>query len=85
MTMIRNEGIQEWIFNEGKNMFIKHFQFAEKESPFDFVTNLASRIRDYSLTDCLFGCYELRDFREDLICQLLDEYLIPSKMRHIDY
>ncbi|CAF1415312.1 unnamed protein product, partial [Adineta ricciae] len=45
MTMIRNEGIQEWIFNEGKNMFIKHFQFAEKESPFDFVTNLASRMR----------------------------------------
>jgi insulysin len=33
------------------------------------------------LTECLSGEYELREFRPDLITELLDEYLTPNKMR----
>ncbi|UJR18241.1 hypothetical protein I4U23_005141 [Adineta vaga] len=81
MAMLRKEGPQKRIFDERKNMRMMNFQFAEKESPYAFVKNLASEIRDYPLTDCLFGGYDLREFRPDLICHLLNEYLIPSKMK----
>ncbi|CAF2706664.1 unnamed protein product [Rotaria sp. Silwood2] len=81
LAMIRKEGPKEWIFNECKNLNAMHFQFREKERPDDFVSNLAGRIRDYPLTECLSGEYEMREFRPDLINEVLNEYLIPSKMR----
>ena len=40
-----------------------------------------SLLKDYPLTECLSGDYEMREFRPDLINEALDEYLIPSKMR----
>ncbi|CAF1121848.1 unnamed protein product [Adineta ricciae] len=81
IAMLRKEGPKEWIFEECKNLNAMHFQFREKERPDDFVSNLAGRMRDYPLTECLSGDYEMREFRPDLINEALDEYLIPSKMR----
>ncbi|CAF0913402.1 unnamed protein product [Rotaria sordida] len=80
-AMLRKEGPKEWIFDECKNINEMQFQFREKERPDDFVSNVAGRIRDYPLTECLSGCYEMREFRPDLINEVLNEYLIPSKMR----
>ncbi|CAF1172849.1 unnamed protein product [Adineta steineri] len=81
MAMLRKEGPNEWIFNECKNLEAMYFQFREKEPANDFVSNLASRMRNYPLTGCLSGDYEMREFRPDLIIEELNEYLIPSKMR----
>jgi len=81
IAMLRKEGPKEWIFDECKNLNAMHFQFREKERPDDFVSNLAGRMRDYPLDECLSGDYEMREFRPDLITEVLDEYLIPSKMR----
>ncbi|CAF0723441.1 unnamed protein product [Adineta steineri] len=81
MAMLRKEGPKEWIFDECKNFNAMHFQFREKERPDDFVSNLAGRMRDYPLTECLSGDYETREFRPDLIIEELNDYLIPSKMR----
>lgn len=81
MAMLRREKPKQWIFDECKNVNAMQFQFKEKERPDDFVSNLAGRIRDYPLVECLSGDYELREFRPDLIEELLDEYLIPTKMR----
>ncbi|CAF4248358.1 unnamed protein product, partial [Adineta steineri] len=81
ITMLRKEGPKEWIFDERKNFNAVRFQFREKERPNYFVRNLAGRMRDYPLTECLSGDYEIREFRPDLIIEELNEYLIPSKMR----
>ncbi|CAF4180716.1 unnamed protein product, partial [Adineta steineri] len=81
ITMLRKEGPKEWIFNECTNLKAIHFQFREKEPVDDFVSNLARRMRNYPLTECLSGDYEMREFRPDLIIEELNEYLIPSKMR----
>lgn len=81
LAMLRKEGPREWIFEEYKNLNAMHFQFREKERPDDFVSNLAGRMRDYPLTECLSGEYETREFRPDLIVEVLNEYLVPSKMR----
>ncbi|UJR37824.1 hypothetical protein I4U23_030514 [Adineta vaga] len=81
IAMLRKESPKEWIFEECKNLNAMHFQFREKERPDDFVSNLAGRMRDYPLTECLSGDYEMREFRPDLIIEALNEYLIPSKMR----
>ncbi|CAF3683030.1 unnamed protein product [Adineta steineri] len=81
IAMLRKEGPKEWIFDECKNINAVHFQFREKERPERFVSKLAGRMRDYPLTECLSGDYELREFRPDLIVEELNEYLIPSKMR----
>ncbi|CAF0979560.1 unnamed protein product [Adineta steineri] len=81
IAMLRKEGPKEWIFDECKNINAVHFQFREKERPDRFVSKLAGRMRDYPLTECLSGDYELREFRPDLIVEELNDYLIPSKMR----
>ncbi|CAF0765571.1 unnamed protein product [Adineta steineri] len=81
IAMLRKEGPNEWIFNECKNLEAMYFQFREKEPANDFVSNLAGRMRNYPLTECLSGDYEMREFRPDLIIEELNEYLIPSKMR----
>ncbi|CAF1425013.1 unnamed protein product [Adineta steineri] len=81
IAMLRKEGPKEWIFDERKNLNAMHFQFREKEPANDFVSNLALRMRNYPLTECLSGDYEMREFRPDLITKELNEYLIPSKMR----
>ncbi|CAF0834979.1 unnamed protein product [Rotaria sordida] len=81
LAMLRKEGSKEWIFNEGKNINQMEFQFEEKGQVRYIVSNLAGRMRDYPLSECLSGPYEMRDFRPDLINELLNEYLIPSKMR----
>ncbi|CAF4107813.1 unnamed protein product, partial [Adineta steineri] len=81
MAMLRKEGPKEWIFDERKNLKAMRFQFREKEPADDFVSNLADRMRDYPLTECLSGPYEIREFRPKLIIEELNEYLIPSKMR----
>ncbi|CAF1466331.1 unnamed protein product, partial [Rotaria sordida] len=57
------------------------FQFEEKGQLRYIVSSLAGRMRDYPLSECLSGPYEMREFRSDLIYELLNEYLIPSKMR----
>ncbi|CAF1484399.1 unnamed protein product [Rotaria sordida] len=64
-----------------KNMRMMNFQFYEKDSPDDFVSDLAGQLRDYPLSECLFGPYDMREFRPDLIQALLNDYLIPSRMR----
>ena len=38
-------------------------------------------VQDYPLSECLFGKYDMREFRPDLIAELLDAYLIPKRMR----
>ncbi|CAF3683386.1 unnamed protein product [Rotaria sp. Silwood1] len=81
LAMLRKEGPKEWIFNEGKNINQMEFQFQDKGQPRYIVSNLAGRMRDYPLSECLSGPYEMREFRPDLINELLNEYLIPSKMR----
>ncbi|CAF3973712.1 unnamed protein product [Adineta steineri] len=81
IAMLRKEGPKEWIFDECKNFNAVHFQFREKEPADDFVSNLARRMRDYPLTECLSGDYEMREFRPDLIIEELNKYLLPSKMR----
>ncbi|CAF0866965.1 unnamed protein product [Rotaria sordida] len=81
LAMLRKEGPKEWIFNEGKNINQMEFQFEEKGQPRHIVSNLAGRMRDYPLSECLSGPYEMREFRPDLINELLNEYLIPTKMR----
>ncbi|CAF3856023.1 unnamed protein product [Rotaria sp. Silwood1] len=81
LAMLRKEGPKEWIFNECKNLNEMHFQFREKERPAKFVSNLALRIRNYPLTECLSGDYEMRELCPDLINDVLNEYVIPSKMR----
>ncbi|CAF4452269.1 unnamed protein product [Rotaria sp. Silwood2] len=81
LAMLRKKGPKECIFNEGKNINQMEFQFQDKGQPRYIVSNLAGRMRDYPLSECLSGPYEMREFRPDLINELLNEYLIPSKMR----
>ncbi|CAF2145915.1 unnamed protein product [Rotaria magnacalcarata] len=81
IAMLRKDEPKEWIFDECKNFNSMNFQFREKERPDDFVSSLAGRMRDYPLVECLSGEYEMREFRPDLIKELLNEYLIPSRMR----
>ena len=56
--------------------FVVLIAFNKKD--FQYVTFL---FQDYPLIECLSGEYEMREFRPDLISEILDDYLIPSKMR----
>jgi hypothetical protein len=47
----------------------------------DWIKTFLFFLKDYPLTECLSGDYEMREFRPDLITEVLNDYLIPSKMR----
>lgn len=51
INMINNEGPQEWVFEECKNLKSIQFRFKDKETPIDYVSTLAESLHviNYSL------------------------------------
>ncbi|CAF1492492.1 unnamed protein product, partial [Rotaria sordida] len=70
------DGLERW--QDVAYLIYQYMTMIRKEEPKEWIFH---ERKDYPLTDCLFGNYDMREFRPDLIRELLDEYLIPSKMR----
>ena len=80
VTMLRNKGVQEWIFQELKNLAKAEFQFKSKSSPMNYTLLLASSLHKYPPQHLLTALNLIETYRPELISQLL-ELLVPSNMQ----
>uniref|UniRef100_A0A8D9BMR4 Insulin-degrading enzyme n=5 Tax=Cacopsylla melanoneura TaxID=428564 RepID=A0A8D9BMR4_9HEMI len=80
MKLLHDEGPQEWIFNEYKELLDIEFRFKEKEKPSSYVSYLCPNLFLYPLEEILVGTYMLTEYKPDLIRDLLDR-LTPENMR----
>ncbi|XP_050431882.1 insulin-degrading enzyme isoform X2 [Adelges cooleyi] len=80
VNMLKREGPQEWFHQENKEISAMQFQFKDKGSPLDYVYRLSSHMINYKLEDVLTAEYLIKEWRPDLITELLT-YFRPENMR----
>ncbi|TPX51820.1 hypothetical protein SeMB42_g00517 [Synchytrium endobioticum] len=80
MALMRNAGIQEWIFRESEALAEMSFRFKEKGSPASYASATAGHMQHFDKSDILSGNYLFHDFRPDVIQTYLN-YLQPDHFR----
>ena len=77
VDLLKREGIQQWIFDEQKQIAEIHFNFQEKSPPMSYVSTLARRAQLYPLQDVLSAPYVMSKFDSKIIRNYLDK-IIPE-------
>lgn len=73
LELIRQQGVQDWIFEEQKTINEMAFQYAEKAAPRSTVISLAERLRYYPPEEILSGPYQLSVLDTENINQVLTQ------------
>ncbi len=79
IDLIRQHGIEQWRFDEERQLGEIGFRFAEESNPGRLAQSLAPRLHDYPMEEVLRGPYILEQFDPDRIRQILS-YLTPDKV-----
>ena len=79
LRLIRESGIQRWIFDEEKLISDTAFRFKESSRKVYYVTHLASNLKRYPLEDIIRGDYIFKTYDPQLINSYLD-YLRPDNL-----
>ncbi|XP_037939985.1 insulin-degrading enzyme isoform X2 [Teleopsis dalmanni] len=82
IQLLRQEEPKKWIFDECCNINEMRFRFKDKEQPDTLVQNAVTAMQIYPLEQVLSAPYLTKEWRPDLIIDLLTE-LVPSKCRII--
>ncbi|XP_066956310.1 insulin-degrading enzyme [Macrobrachium rosenbergii] len=80
LNLLKNQGPQEWVFNECRDLSAMNFRFKDKERPQSYVCGLAEQLHYYPLKEVLCGGYLLSEYKPELIEKVLD-CLTPSNIR----
>ncbi|XP_068597613.1 insulin-degrading enzyme [Brachionichthys hirsutus] len=80
LQKLRNEGPQEWVFEECKDLNKVAFRFMDKETPCGYTSKVSGLLHYYPLEEVLAAECLLEDFRPDLIEMVLDK-LRPEHVR----
>ena len=73
LDMLREQGPQQWLYDEQSRLAGLQFRFREKGNPINYVSGLASGMHYYAPEDALRGPYRMDDYDADLLAGLLDE------------
>eukprot|EP00850_Spirogloea_muscicola_P018425 SM000168S02624 [mRNA] locus=s168:264494:272208:+ [translate_table: standard] len=73
IDLLRQEGVQEWIFNEVKEVADFKFHFADKQAPLPYVSGLADNLQHYPPEDWLAGPHIPRVFDASSIHEVLGQ------------
>jgi insulysin len=71
LNLLREEGPQQWIFDEYRKLSEMQFRFKDKENPINIVSNTVHQMMIYPLPDVLSANYLLTEWRPDLIEDVL--------------
>lgn len=71
LDMLREEGPQQWLYQEQSRLAELQFRFREKGSPINYVSGLASGMHYYAPGDVLRGPYLMDDYDAELLGDLL--------------
>ncbi|GAQ79598.1 Insulinase family protein [Klebsormidium nitens] len=80
IAVLKEKGVQDWIFKEVQSVCETKFHFAEKSSPFQYVTGIATSLQLYPVEDCLAARRLPRTFDAAAIHEVLDA-LTPANVR----
>ena len=83
ISLIKKEGVQEWIFDEQKRQLELAFQFQESVPPSRYARSLAGSLHRYDTEKVLSDPYRMDSFDEALIREYLD-YLTPENLLIIE-
>ncbi len=76
---IRDAGIEQWRFDEQKNLSAMAFRFSEKGEPINVVSRLSNQMHRYPVEDIIRGGYAYDEFSARLIRRYL-KALTPSNL-----
>ncbi len=79
LRMIRQAGVQPWVFAEEQQLNDIAFRFKENGDPLSYATHLAHNLKRYPLAEVIRGDYLLKDYDPQLIHDYLD-YLRPDNL-----
>lgn len=79
VRLIKNEGLDPWIYEERRRLTNMAFRFQQKSDPIDYVKKLAKRLHQYPIADVLRGPYAIDRFDPEVIQGFLDK-LTPDNM-----
>ncbi|KRZ08336.1 Insulin-degrading enzyme [Trichinella zimbabwensis] len=79
ISLVRTEGVQEWIHRECEDLNKIEFRFKDKEQPMNLTTYLASALQLYPMQDVMFGPFRMDQYRPELVHMVLDQ-LRPDNM-----
>lgn len=80
VALLRQEGVQQWIYSECQNLQTMAFRFKDKHPPASYCSSLAGVLRDFPAQHLLDHAYCMDDYRPDFIQTLLS-LLVPRRMR----
>ncbi|XP_003737238.1 insulin-degrading enzyme [Galendromus occidentalis] len=80
LELLRQEGPQQWIFEEVQKVGELHFRFKSKESPIRYASAITESMQLFDWKDTLSGAYIVQDYKPELIKELMT-YLTPDKIR----
>lgn len=79
IDQLRSRGLNQWRYEELKQLADMNFRFLEKEPPATTVSRLSALMKTYAAEDILRGDYIYKDYNQKLIEKSLD-YLTPNKL-----
>lgn len=79
IRLIKQQGIQQWVFDEEKQLSHLQFTFAQGQDPASLVQQLSMNMHEYKVTDILQGPYLWEEFDQQRIHNLLEK-LTPKNV-----
>ncbi|OCH24486.1 peptidase M16 [Aliivibrio fischeri] len=80
IELIKQQGLDEWRYNEKKAVLESAFQFQEKTKPLDLVSHLVMNLQRYHKEDAMYADYMMEGYHEQHVLDLLEQFT-PEKMR----
>ncbi len=77
--LIQENGLEDWRYEEEKQLGEIAFRFAEQPSASRIASSIASRLHDYPVEEVLSGPYLLKEFKPDLLKNILSR-LVPESV-----
>jgi insulysin len=80
LTLLKEHGVQRWIYDETATVASCSFQFLSKRNPIDYTCSLANALQIYPPEHVLSGPYKIYDYDPTLIQDFLSKYFTPQNM-----
>lgn len=74
ISMLKRNGVHQWIFEEYRMLWEMSFRFKDKETPCNLVSDVVHIMQLYPLEEVFSGPYLVTEWRPDLIRELLDSF-----------
>lgn len=80
LTLIREDGIADWLYREQQNVAAQRFRFRETPDPSNEASHLAGNLHNYPAAEAIRGDYLMEQFEPQRIAELLAQLTPPNML-----